>query len=143
MLAAPSTVFDQVNDLHKWEAWSPWAKMDPNAKSSYEGPAAGMGAKMSWDGNMKVGAGNMTIIESRPNQWIRFQLVFLKPLAATNLAEFTFQPQGDQTLVSWTMSGKNNFMSKVMSLFMNCDKMVGGQFEQGLAQLKAIVESKK
>ena len=85
--ALPDVVFAQINDFHKWEAWSPWAKMDPNAKSSYEGPMAGVGAKMSWAGNMKVGEGSMTIIESQPNNLVRFRLDFLKPMAGTNTAE--------------------------------------------------------
>src|SRR6266566_2988223 len=99
----PDTVFAQVNDLHKWEAWSPWVKLDPSAKNSYEGPSAGIGATMRWAGNMKVGEGSMTITESRPNELIRFKLVFLKPFTATSTAEFTFRPEGHQTVVTWSM----------------------------------------
>jgi len=140
-IAAPaSVVFGQVNDLHKWNDWSPWAKMDPNAKNSFEGPLSGVGSKMSWDGNNKVGAGSMTITDSHPNDLVRLRLEFLKPFAATNTAEFTFTPQGQQTLVTWSMSGKNNFMGKAIGLFMDCDKMVGGQFEQGLANMNSIVQ---
>jgi len=124
---APS-VFEQVNDLHKWEAWSPWAKLDPNAKSTYAGPAAGTGASFSWDGNNKVGAGTMTIIESRPAELIRFKLEFFKPFKGTNTAEFTFKPQSNQTIVTWAMFGANSFMGKVMGLFINCEKMIGSQF---------------
>jgi len=138
---APS-VFEQVNDLHKWEAWSPWAKLDPNAKSTYAGPAAGTGASFSWDGNNKVGAGTMTIIESRPAELIRFKLEFFKPFKGTNTAEFTFKPQSNQTIVTWAMFGANSFMGKVMGLFINCEKMIGSQFEKGLADMKAIVEKK-
>src|SRR5882762_5993210 len=116
MSAPASAVFAQVNDLHKWKAWSPWAKMDPNATETHEGPAAGTGAKMSWAGNMKVGAGSMTITESHPHDLVRFKLEFLKPMAATNTAEFTFQPQGNQTLVRWSMSGHSNFIGKAMGL---------------------------
>ena len=115
--------------------------MDPNAKEVHEGPAAGAGAKMSWSGNNKVGEGSMTITESRPNDFVRFRLEFLKPFAATNTAEFTFKPQGNQTVVTWSMFGHNNFMGKAMGLIMNCDKMVGGQFEKGLAQLKSVAET--
>jgi len=141
-ISAPAAaVFAQVNDLHRWKAWSPWAKMDPNAKEVHEGPAAGAGAKMSWSGNNKVGEGSMTITESRPNDFVRFRLEFLKPFAATNTAEFTFKPQGNQTVVTWSMFGHNNFMGKAMGLIMNCDKMVGGQFEKGLAQLKSVAET--
>src|SRR6266480_434577 len=121
MSAPASAVFAQVNDLHKWKSWSPWAKMDPNATETHEGPVAGTGAKMSWAGNMKVGAGSMTIIESRRSDLIRFKLQFLKPMAATNTAEFTFQPQGNQTLVAWSMAGHNNFLGKTMGLIMNCE----------------------
>ena len=139
--ALPSAVFGQVNDFHNWEAWSPWAKLDPTTKSSFEGPSAGTEAIFRWAGNDKIGEGSETIIESRPNELIRIKLEFLKPFQATHTAEFTFQVQGDQTVVSWSMFGKSNFVGKAMSLVMNCDKMLGGQFEQGLAQLKSVVET--
>jgi hypothetical protein len=141
-ISAPAAaIFTHINNLQKWSAWSPWAKLDPHAKNTFEGPDEGVGAKMSWEGNSKVGMGCMTIVESRPNDRIQFKLEFLKPMKATNLSEFTFNPDGNQTVVTWTMAGKNNFIAKVMGLIMNCDKMVGGQFEQGLASLKSIVES--
>ena len=139
--APASAVFAQVNDLQKWEAWSPWAKLDPDARNSFEGPTSGTGAILRWAGNNKVGQGSMTIMESRPDEFIRFKLEFLKPFVATNTAEFTFNTENDQTTVTWSMYGKNNFMSKAMSLIMNCDKMVGGQFEKGLATLKSVVEA--
>jgi Polyketide cyclase / dehydrase and lipid transport len=143
-ISAPaSAIFPHVNTLQKWDAWSPWAKLDPNVKNTFEGPGEGVSAKMSWVGNNKVGVGSMTIIESRPSDFIQFRLEFLKPMKATNIAEFTFKSEGEQTLVTWTMMGTNNFMGKVMGLVMNCDKMVGGQFEQGLASLKAVVEAGK
>ncbi len=141
-ISAPaSAVFAQVNDLQKWEAWSPWAKLDPEAKNSFEGPTSGTGAIMRWSGNNKVGQGSMTIIESRPDDFINFKLEFLKPFIATNTAEFTFNSEDNQTTVTWTMYGKSNFMSKVIGLVMNCEKMVGSQFEQGLAALKSVVEA--
>ena len=139
--ASPATVFEQVNDLHKWQAWSPWAKLDPAAKNEFQGPPAGTGAVFSWAGNWQVGEGTMTITESRPGELVRFQLDFRKPMAGTNTAEFTFKPEGDKTVVTWSMSGHNDFKSKAASLIMNCDKMVGGQFESGLADLKKIVEA--
>jgi len=142
MAAPPATVFAQVNDYHNWDAWSPWAKLDPNAKVSFEGPTSGTGAKFSWSGNDQVGAGQQTIVESRPDELIRIKLEFEKPFKNTCTAEFTFQPQGDQTVVTWSMFGQNNFLGKAFSLFMNCDKMVGGEFEKGLASMKAIVEAK-
>lgn len=140
--AAPvATVFAQVNDLHKWEAWSPWAKLDPQMKQTYEGASAGVGAMTSWAGNDEVGEGRMTITESRPDQSIRIKLEFIKPFTATNTAEFDFKPEGAQTTVTWSMSGTNNFVSKAFGLFMNVEKMVGTDFEKGLANLKKVVES--
>ena len=139
--APPSVVFAQVNNLQTWAAWSPWAKLDPEAKNSFEGPTSGVGAIMRWSGNNKVGQGSMTIMESRPDEFISFKLEFLKPFAATNTSEFTFNSENNQTNVTWSMYGKNNFMSKAVGLIMNCDKMVGGQFESGLAALKAVVEA--
>jgi len=141
--AAPApAVFAQVNELKKWEAWSPWAKKDPQAKSSYAGPAAGAGASMSWAGNKEVGEGRMTIVESSANALVRFKLEFFKPFAATNSAEFAFREEGGRTAVTWTMRGQNNFIAKAMCLVFDMDKMVGGDFEAGLAGIKSIVEKK-
>jgi len=138
--APPPAVFAQVNDFHKWEAWNPWGKIDPAMKQTYEGPA-GVGAIYTWVGNKNVGEGRMTLTESRPSDLIRIKLEFFKPFAGTNIAEFTFKPAGNQTAVTWSMAGKNNFMAKAIHLFMNMDKMIGGQFETGLAQMKSIVEA--
>ena len=138
--APPAVVFAQVNDLYKWGAWSPWAKIDPAAKTVFEGPPAGAGSAMSWAGNSKLGEGRMTITASNPYTLIRFKLEFMKPFKATNTAEFVFKPEGNQTAVTWSMSGRNNLMSKAVGLLMNCDKIVGGQFEKGLADLKAVSE---
>jgi len=141
--AAPApAVFAQVNELRKWEAWSPWAKKDPQMKQAYEGPAAGVGAVTSWIGNKDVGEGRMSIVESRPAELIRFKLEFFKPFAATHSAEFTFRVQGGRTAVSWSMSGQNNFIAKALHLVFDMDKMVGGDFEAGLASLKTIVDKK-
>jgi hypothetical protein len=139
--APPAVVFAQVNDFHNWDGWSPWARMDPEMKATYAGPAAGTGAVYSWVGNNKVGEGRMTIMESHPSDLVRIKLEFIKPFAATNTAEFTFQPQGNQTTVTWNMTGKKNFMTKAMGLVMNMDKMIGGQFDQGLAQMKSVAET--
>ena len=141
--APPATVFAQVNDLRAWEAWSPWAKLDPNAKSTYEGPGAGVGSIMRWSGNKKIGEGAMTIVDSQPDRLVRFKLEFLRPFKATNTAEFTFCPEGSQTVVSWTMSGHNNAGSKMFGLLMDCEKMVGKDFDRGLANLKSVAESKR
>lgn len=139
--APPAVVFGQVNSFRKWNDWSPWAKMDPSAKNSFDGPEAGVGAKFAWEGNNKVGQGRMTILESSPSELIRIKLEFFKPFACTNTAEFTFQPQGNQTVITWAMTGEKNFMSKAFCMFMNMDKMVGGDFEKGLASMKAVAES--
>ena len=141
MSAPPAAPFAQVNDFHNWEAWSPWAKLDPAAKNSFDGEPAGKGAKFAWAGNDDVGEGRMEITESQPSELIRIRLEFIKPFAATNATEFTFKPEGEQTLVTWTMSGKNNFMGRAVCMFMNMDKMVGGDFEKGLAAIKQIVET--
>jgi Polyketide cyclase / dehydrase and lipid transport. len=140
LAAPPEAVFAQVNDFHNWNSWSPWAKLDPAAKNSFEGPAAGNGAVFRWDGNKDVGAGSMTILDSRPPNSIKIQLDFIKPFKGTSTAEFTFKPQGEQTLVTWSMYGKNNFIAKAIGLFIDCDKMIGGMFEQGLANMKSQVE---
>jgi Polyketide cyclase / dehydrase and lipid transport len=142
MIAAPAAdVFAQVNDFHAWQDWSPWAKLDPAAKATFEGPRAGTGAIFSWAGNDKVGEGRMTLTESRPGELIRIKLDFVKPMEGTSTAEFTFKPAGNQTAVTWTMSGQHNFIGKAFCLFMNGEKMMGGEFEKGLANLKAVVES--
>jgi hypothetical protein len=142
MAASQADVFAQVNDFHNWAAWSPWAKLDPNAKETIEGPTQGEGSKLSWDGDANVGAGSMTIIESKPNERIRIKLDFVRPFAGTSDVEFTFLPEGDQTAVTWKMSGKNNFIAKAISLVMDCEKMCGEQFDLGLASIKSIVEKK-
>ncbi len=141
ILAPPQTVFALVNHLHHWEAWSPWAKLDPEAKHAYDGPASGVGAAFAWASNKKIGQGRMTITESRASELIRIRLEFVKPFKATNTAEFVFAPEGKGTTVTWTMMGRNNFMSKAMQLFIDCDKMLGGYFEKGLAQLKSVAET--
>ena len=139
--APPSAVFLQVNDLHNFQTWSPWVKLDPGCKRTFSGPIAGAGAVFAWSGNNKVGEGRMTLTESRPTDLIRFKLEFLRPFKGNNLTEFTFKPEGPQTVVTWTMSGQYNFLTKAIGLFMNCEKMIGGQFEKGLAQMKSLTEA--
>jgi uncharacterized protein YndB with AHSA1/START domain len=141
-ISAPvADVFAQVNDFHHWQAWSPWAKLDPAAKATFEGPRAGPGAIFSWAGNDKVGEGRMTLTESQPSELIRIKLDFVKPMEGTSTTEFTFKPAGDQTAVTWTMTGHRNFVAKAVCLFMDIDKMVGSDFEKGLANLKSVVET--
>jgi hypothetical protein len=141
--AAPEKVFPHVNDFHNWEGWSPWAKLDPACQNTFSGAAAGKAAGFAWDGNDKVGAGRMTIIESQPSSLILINLEFLRPFKSTNTAEFTFVPRGNQTLLTWTMYGKNNLLIKIIRLFFVCDDMVGRDFEKGLASMKTIVEAAK
>ncbi len=140
--AAPSAVFPHVNDLHLWQNWSPWAKLDPACKIHFSGPESGKGAAFDWAGNNEVGEGSMEIIESVPNEKIVFNLVFLKPMEGKSLTEFTFKPEGSGTEVTWTMSGENGFMGKLFNMFVDCDKMVGSQFEKGFENLKAVVAAK-
>lgn len=139
--AAPDVVFSKINDLHIWETWSPWAKLDPKMQMTYEGAPSGVGAISGWNGNDEVGQGRSTILESRPNQYIKIQLDFMRPMEATNMTEFQFSDKSGQTLVKWNMSGKNNFIGKAVGLVMNCEKMVGDQFDEGLANLKKISEA--
>ena len=140
--APPAAVFEQVNDFHHWDDWSPWAKLDPSMKTSFEGPKFGEGAKYSWDGNDKVGAGRMTIVDSKPPETVKIKLEFLRPMASVADTLFTFTPVGaGKTKVTWKMSGENGFIGKAFSLIMDCDKMVGPDFEKGLANLKAVVEA--
>jgi len=141
MSAPAADVFAQVNDFHKWEAWSPWAKMDPAAKSTYDGPASGVGAGMAWEGNDKVGVGRMTITESKPAERVAIKLEFIKPFPDVALTELTLKGDAKQTTLTWAMTGHKHYMSKMICMFMNMDAMVGGEFEKGLASIKGIVEA--
>lgn len=138
---APEVVFTKINDLHSWPTWSPWVKLDPKMQTAYEGSPAGVGAISGWNGNDEVGEGRSTILESRPNEFIKIKLDFLRPMEATNMTEFRFSNRDGVTTVKWNMSGKNNFIGKAVGLVMNYEKMVGDQFEEGLTNLKKISES--
>ena len=142
-ISAPAEkLFEQVNDFHNWDKWSPWAKLDPNMKASYAGPTAGIGAVYSWEGDSKVGEGRMTVVASEPSTYVGIKLEFLKPFASTSPTEFRFAPTDGGTVVTWSMSGENNFMSKAACLFMGgMDKMIGPDFEKGLAQMKSTAEA--
>jgi hypothetical protein len=135
--APPAVVHGFVNDLAKWPQWSPWDKLDPSMKKEVSTPAAGTGATYHWAGNDQVGEGRMTITESKPPQSVTMRLEFIKPFAATHRVQFDFVPSGTGTNVTWAMTGTNNFVSKAFDLFMNMDKMVGADFEKGLANLDA------
>ena len=141
--ASPDRVFALVNDFHAWENWSPWAKLDPKCKNSFEGATSGVGAKFAWDGNNEVGTGHMKITESRPHELIKLDLVFSRPMQANNVTVFTFQPERDGTRITWTMSGTNGFVGKLFGVIVNCDKMVGGQFEKGLDNMRNVLASAK
>ncbi|HLW64611.1 MAG TPA: SRPBCC family protein [Gemmataceae bacterium] len=143
MSAPPTAPFALVNDFHNWDGWAPWMQIDPTMKKTYEGSLSGTGAKYSWLGNKQVGEGRMTITESRPNEFIRIDLQFIQPFKANNISEFLFKADGPKTTVTWSMTGTKNFMFKAMGLFMSMDKMVGKDFEKGLAGMKEIVEAKK
>lgn len=138
--APPSAAFAQIEDLRRWPAWSPFEKLDPAMRRRYEGANEGVGAIYDWTGNQQAGEGRATIVDSRADERVRIRLDFRKPFRASNLAEFQFEPLGEQTRITWTMSGRNNFMFKAVGVFMSMDKMVGGMFEQGLKELKSVAE---
>jgi hypothetical protein len=138
----PADVYALVDDFHNWETWSPWAKLDPDIKTTYAGPPAGTGAVYSWVGNDKVGEGRMTILGTTPGALVRIKLEFIKPFAQSSITEFAFSGAGNATTVTWSMAGENNFIEKGMCLAMGgIDKMIGPDFERGLAQMKAAAET--
>jgi hypothetical protein len=138
--APANLIYPQINDLHAWQAWSPWAKMDPLMNSTFEGPAAGVGAITSWAGP-KAGKGRMEITAVKPDQEIVIKLDFIKPMQAQNRTVFSLTPGNAATTVHWRMEGNNGFAGKAFALFMNMDKMVGADFEKGLASMKALAEA--
>jgi uncharacterized protein YndB with AHSA1/START domain len=140
MAAPPEKVFALINDLKSFNAWNPWSLKEPDSKITYESAStAGVGAAYSWKGN-KTGAGRMEWVEATPPAKLAARLEFKEPMATTNRVEFTLAPQAGGTQLTWTMSGPMPFMSKLMSVFMSFDKMVGPDFEAGLANLKALAE---
>lgn len=142
MAATPEAIFEQVNTLRLWNDWSPWAKLDPQAKNSFAGPESGKDASFSWSGNNKIGEGTMTITQSKPAELVEYRLEFEKPMKDTSMSEFRLKPEGDQTRVTWAMFGRyQNFPQKAICTLMNMDAMLGPQFEEGLASLKKIVET--
>jgi uncharacterized protein YndB with AHSA1/START domain len=138
--APPEAIFAYLNDFRKWVAWSPWEKKDPNLKRSYAGAASGVGAAYSWEGDKNVGAGGMKITESSPPSKLALNLDFTRPFEAHNIVEFTLVPQAGSTHLTWSMRGPTPFMAKIIHVFMNMDRMVGRDFEAGLASLKAAAE---
>jgi uncharacterized protein YndB with AHSA1/START domain len=138
--APPEKIFPMISDFHRWGSWSPWENRDPAMKRTYSGAAAGEGAVYAWEGNKEVGSGRMEILNASAPSKIVIKLDFLKPFEAHNTAEFTMLPQGDATNLTWLMHGPAPFISKLMHVFMNIDRMVGRDFEAGLANLKRVAE---
>ena len=117
LAASAAALFEQVNDHHKFAAWNPWMKLDPKVKNTCSGAPSGVGAVCRWEGDSNVGAGTSTIIESRPGELVRFKMDWRKPMEGTSTVDFTFKPEGDKTVVTWSMYGKNGSMAKAVSLF--------------------------
>jgi hypothetical protein len=138
--APADRIFPLIADFRQWLNWSPWEGRDAGLKRSYSGTERDKGATYAWDGNRTVGSGRMEILEASPPSKVVIKLDFLKPFEAHNTAEFTMLPQGGATNVIWAMHGPAPFMSKVMLVFMNMDRMIGKDFEAGLANLKTITE---
>ena len=139
--ATPDKIFPLINDLHSWGAWSPWEKMDPGMRKVHSGAAQGTGAVYEWEGNSKVGKGRMEITDTSPPSKVVIALDFIKPFQAHNMTEFTLEPRGGATDVTWAMHGPTPYIAKIMHIFVSMDSMVGKQFETGLANLKALVET--
>jgi len=138
--APPEKVFALVQDFHQWGAWSPWEKLDPAMKRTHSGAPSGKGAVYEWEGNSDVGQGRMEILEATPISRVSIKLDFIKPFEASNTAVFNLTPEGGSTKVVWAMDGTNNFVSKVMQVFMDMDSLIGKDFEAGLANMKAAAE---
>jgi uncharacterized protein YndB with AHSA1/START domain len=138
--APPEKVFALIDDPHAWNAWSPWEKLDPAQKRTFSGAASGEGAAYAWEGNSKVGAGRMEITKSSPSSKVVIKLDFIRPFEGHNVAEFDLEPRGDSTKVTWAMSGPKNFFVKVIGVVIDMDGMLGKEFENGLANMKAAAE---
>ena len=138
--ASPEKVFPFINDFKQWGAWSPYEKLDPGMKRIYGATTAGKGATYAWEGNGNVGSGSMEILNAPAPSQVTIKLDFMRPFEAHNVAEFTLMPSGDGTTVTWAMHGPVPYKFKIVHMFMNMDKMVGGQFAEGLANLKAAAE---
>jgi len=139
--APPEVVYAQLADFHRWEGWSPWAKLDPAQKVDFEGAPAGVGAGYHWKGNEKVGEGRMTITGATPGREVTIRLQFIKPWEQTSTSAFALAPDGTGTKVTWSMTGSFDVMGRAMTLFMDMDKQVGPDFEKGLAAIQKIAEA--
>ncbi len=137
--AEPDRVHGLIDDFHQWRRWSPWEDVDPALRRDYSGPDSGVGARYAWEGNRKAGKGEMEILGSTPER-IDVRLTFEKPWKATNRVAFELTPAGDTTGVTWRMTGTNTGFAALFSRFVSMDRMVGGDFDRGLARLKAAAE---
>ena len=138
--APPSATYNLISDFHNWSEWSPWAKLDPDMKQAFEGPRAGVGASYTWSGNKVAGEGSMTIVEAIPDERLAIQLAFTKPFASASKITFSLRPEGSGTSVEWAMDGESTFATKAIQVFASMDKMVGLDFEKGLAKLRPLAE---
>ncbi len=138
--APPEKIFALIDDLHAWSAWSPFEKKDPAMKRNLSGAPNGKGAVYEWEGNKEIGKGRMEITDTSPPSRVSIKLDFVKPFEAHNVVDFTLVPQGDATNVTWAIHGPSPFISRVIGIFCNMDKMIGKDFETGLASLKTIAE---
>jgi hypothetical protein len=138
--APPEKIYPLINDFKQWPEWSPWEKKDPGMKRTYGATTSGKGAHYAWEGNNDVGQGSMDIVESVPSSKVALKLDFVKPFEGHNRVEFRLEPAGNATKVTWSMDGPAPFISKLMHVFINMDRMVGSDFEAGLANLKAAAE---
>lgn len=138
--APPEAIFPLIDDLRKFATWSPYDKKDPDMARAFSGPSHGTGQRYDWDGDSNVGKGWLVITSSSAPSRVDIDLNMLKPIEATNKVAFTLEPEGATTKVTWAMEGKSSLVAKVMHLFFNVEKMVGGDFEAGLASLKSAAE---
>ncbi|MGH6902585.1 MAG: SRPBCC family protein [Geminicoccaceae bacterium] len=138
--APPAKIFAFINDFHSWDAWSPYEHKDPAMKRTFSGPSSGKGAVYEWEGNSDVGQGRMEITDASPPSKLTLKLDFVKPFEAHNVVDFTLEPRGDSTTVTWAMNGPTPYLAKVVHVFFDMDDMVGKDFESGLASLKALSE---
>ncbi|WEK49995.1 MAG: SRPBCC family protein [Candidatus Kaistia colombiensis] len=138
--APAATIFPLINDFHRWAEWSPYENIDPTVQRSFDGAPAGKGAVYRWSGDGKAGAGRMEIADTAPPSRIRIRLDFTRPMRASNIAEFTLEPDGDATRVRWTMEGPTSFIGKLFGIFVDMDNMIGRDFATGLANLKMATE---
>jgi carbon monoxide dehydrogenase subunit G len=138
--APPEEIFPLINDFRRWSAWSPYEHKDPAMKRTYGSTTSGKGAVYEWDGDKNVGSGRITITDASPPSKVMIDLDMIKPFAASNKVEFTLVPHGDSTAVTWEMQGDVSYFAKIIYVFIDMDRMVGGDFEAGLARLKANAE---